>query len=201
MTTSVEAGRGRASRWRSAGIRGCRCPGVDTRGLGARACPRARPSRSTTGGLPTGERSPVRGERGRSAIARSTRTSRSPTTRASSSPAAAARSPSSGRAATATRRSSRPALDVVCLEPMMAPVAALSTGEDLELAPRASGPPAFRLRVEMQLPDGGGPVVRVDALETFVELLTRLQRPTAPRTPSTPRCARPSAGSPGWTAP
>jgi hypothetical protein len=40
------------------------------------------------------------------------------------------------------------ALDVACLEPMMAPIAALSTGEDLEVVPpggRAVG--SFRVRV------------------------------------------------------
>ena len=40
------------------------------------------------------------------------------------------------------------ALDVACLEPMMAPVAALSTGEDLELAqPGERVSATFRVRV------------------------------------------------------
>ncbi len=71
----------------------------------------------------------------RSATGCSTTTSRSPRTRASRSPAAAARSRWSGRAATRHAQVFAPsALDVVCLEPMMAPVAALSTGKGLRVA-------------------------------------------------------------------
>jgi len=47
-------------------------------------------------------------------------------------------------------------LDVACLEPMMAPVAALSTGEDLEFVPRGERVSAtFRLRVRQVEPPGG----------------------------------------------
>ena len=39
-------------------------------------------------------------------------------------------------------------LDVVCIEPMMAPVAALSTGEELALlAPGGAASASFRIRV------------------------------------------------------
>ena len=49
------------------------------------------------------------------------------------------------------------ALDVACLEPMMAPVAALSTGEDLELAqPGERVSAAFRVRVTQEPPGGTG---------------------------------------------
>ena len=83
-------------------------------------------------------------------------------------------------------------LDVACLEPMMAPVAALSTGEALRSCTRASGsarrsacasPEAARRvgddvrvaigRSETTVSEEHAPVVRVDVLETFVELLTR----------------------------
>ena len=57
--------------------------------------------------LPTGERAAAGAERTRSATACSTTTAPSPRTRASCSRAAVARSPSSGRAATATPRCSR----------------------------------------------------------------------------------------------
>ena len=82
-------------------------------------------------------------------------------------------------------------LDVCAIEPMTAPVAALSDGDGLEFAepgePARRGVPRPRhlrpapgvrddvtmARPETTVTDERAPVVRVDVLETFVELLTR----------------------------
>ena len=84
-------------------------------------------------------------------------------------------------------------LDVACLEPMMAPVAALSDGEELRVAAAGRASRARRSasaspdsdrgvrddvamgRPETTVGEADAPVVRVDVLETFVELLTRVE--------------------------
>ena len=100
-------------------------------------------------GLPTGERTARRPSARRSPTACSTTISRSPRTRAS-------RSRGGGREIAAEWTGGyrfaqvfAPAtLDTVCLEPMMAPVAALSTGDGLPLlAPGATATAGFRITV------------------------------------------------------
>ena len=93
----------------------------------------------------------------------------------------------------------------------MAPIAALSTGDELGVARRASAPArrsacashragggvrdavSVETGPEMTVSDERAPVVRVDVLETFVELLTRVEDDGSSDA-STPPSAKPSAG-------
>ena len=124
-------------------------PGVPARGVGARPA-RARASSPST---PASSRRASAPRRRRSArrwaTACSTTTRGWRRTRATRCRAAAARSPSSGRAASRSAQVFALAeLDAACLEPMMAPVAALSTGEALWLAyPGEPVRATFRVRV------------------------------------------------------
>ena len=72
------------------------------------------------------------------------------------------------------------------------------------LRPRRRRPPAgrvaFTAAMESHTVAAAEPTVRIDALETFVELLSRVEADPSSATRSTAACARPPAGSPTWTA-